>query len=186
MKLGFNNFLHTVIASLMLSSCDINLEITTSCDGKPIVDGQCLDTTDFLTQVNAEITVESLILIKSNAASLTNVNPIEISLMSETYDEYQYKFVSGDQFCESSGYGSWHKISEPITKEFSEDATHRICVLGRETKGENNLRLENQTPATETWTLDTSAPIVTLTNSPLAYSRDNELGVLIDEVDTVD
>jgi len=85
-------------------------------------------------------------------ASVTNSNSITIDLSTADLAYYRYKLDNGS-------YSDWILITEAITINNLTEGAHTIEILGKDAAG--NIQA---TPTVYNWTVDTIAPVITLTS----------------------
>lgn len=91
--------------------------------------------------------------------------------------EYQYSLTSTNIPCQFADYnGSWLAASSPITDSLGSDGDKRLCVIGRDSAGNEQFK---QSATSYNWLKDTESPTAVLIDTPINPTNIDELNVTV-------
>jgi|GEM_PF-2472203 len=105
---------------------------------------------------------ETYLTLTNKPEALTKNNSAEFTIVSENLAAYKYALNSDE-------YGSESDPSAKLSLSGLSDGTYTIKVIGKNT---DNTWMSESAAATHTWEVDTTAPVITLTNTPGSVSND--------------
>jgi hypothetical protein len=108
----------------------------------------------------------------------SNSSTFDITVSGSDVYEYQFAVLTGAADCSGATYGSWTSASTKITSSMGSDGAKRLCVRARDRA--QNLQT---TPTDYAWIKDATAPVATLTGTPVAVSKDTSITITVDSPD---
>lgn len=133
-------------------------------------------TKDTQAPTSSDITLSNL------PANLSNVNVLDVNVSGVA--SYKFALTNQGQNCSDAIYStSWISTSTSISNSLSSDGPLRLCVLGRDTAG-------NETAAANAkqfdWTLNTSGVTAVISNAPSGHSSATALNVTVNGGDVIE
>lgn len=119
--------------------------------------------------------------------ALTIDSSIGVVVGGSDIASYKYSLMANQSTsCDAAVYSSsWTNVSNPIAESTGTDGPKRLCVLAKDTAG-NEMWPNQNTPKQHDWTRDTAPPTATISNSPSGSSSATALNVTVSGGSVVD